>query len=45
MIISRNERFIIAGCDLRCHQRVYYGNLTEVEGSSLVAFSFLGYLN
>jgi len=38
MIIFRNERFIVVGCDLRCHHRVYYGNLTEVEISSLVAF-------
>lgn len=45
MIICRNECFIVVGCDLRCHERVYYGNLTEVEGSSLVAFSFIGYLN
>jgi len=45
MIICRNESFIVVGCDLRCHDRVYYGNLTEAEGSSFVAFSFLFHLN
>ena len=45
MIICRNESFIVVGCDLKCRDRVYYGNRTEVKCSSLVEFSFIGFLN
>ena len=44
-IIYRKECVIVVDCDLTCRHQVYYSNLAEVEGLSLVAFSFARYLN